>query len=107
MAKVTNTSNTPLFVGGVEIAPHSTVEIDDAALAHAKKAVAVLALFAEYKLKLGDAAAKAEAERKNLYAGTPAGSVKPKQEKTLPARRGVSTEVVVAKPSVADNFVAV
>lgn len=92
MAKITNTSNTPLVVGGVEIAPHTSVEIDDAALASARRAKAIIIWFAAGKLVEGEIAAKAEEQKK----GKPATSlVKPPLE-TQPARRGVTPSVTAA-----------
>lgn len=84
MAKVTNTSNQPLLVGGVQIAPHTTVEVDDRALAKARETKAVQSWFASDQLRVGEAAAKLEAAKKKRphFAGTPAGSVLPKQPKT-------------------------
>lgn len=114
MTKVTNTTNQPLVVGGVEIAAHSTAEIDDAAYAEAYQTKAVLALFATNKLKLGDNAErveKAKAEEikqgKPSYDGTPAAAIRPKQQKTLPARRGVVAAVKssVAKPKLSEHYV--
>ncbi len=60
MAKVTNTSNQPIFVGGVNIAPHTTAEVDDRALAKAREMKAVQGWFASDQLRVGEAAAKLE-----------------------------------------------
>ena len=83
MAKVTNTSNQPLHVGGVRIAPHSTVEVDDRALTQARATKAVQGWFASDQLRVGEAAAKLEAAKKKRpsFAGTPAGAVQPNQPK--------------------------
>ena len=112
MPKVTNTTNQPLVVGVVEIAAYSTAEIDDAAYNEARLSKATLALFATGKLKLGSSAEreaklKADAAKKGKlsFAGTPAATIRPKQEKTLPARRGVSTQTAVVRSKLSEHNV--
>jgi hypothetical protein len=94
MEQVTNTSDMPQLVGGVEIAPHSTAEIDDAVVTEAKRAKATLILFASGKLKLGKRAAKAEADKRATV------------HATQPARRGVTTARAVVAPKPSENYVA-
>jgi hypothetical protein len=80
MAKVTNTTNLSLYIGKVEIKPHSTAEVPDDELATAKKNKVVASWFASEKLALGDTAATKEAASKGKLstAGTPPGAVRPK-----------------------------
>jgi hypothetical protein len=86
MAKVTNTTNLSLYVGKVEIKPHSTAEVPDDELATAKKNKVVASWFASEKLALGDTAATKEATAKQKgklsTAGTPPGAIRPKEDKT-------------------------
>jgi hypothetical protein len=82
MAKVTNTTNLSLYIGKVEIKPHTTAEVPDDELAQAKKNKVVASWFASEKLALGDTAATKEAATKGKLstAGTPPGAVRPKQD---------------------------
>ena len=83
MAKVTNTTNLSLYVGKVEIKPHSTAEVPDDELVAAKKNKVVASWFASERLALGDTAAAKEAAAKGKLstAGTPPGTVRPKEDK--------------------------
>lgn len=104
MAKVTNTSDMPLLVGGVEIAPHTTVEVDDRALGKAKETKVVQGWFASDQLRTGEAAEKLEASKKDKphFAGTPAGAVRPNQPKSrsqfVPKPGSIASGAVKAKP---------
>jgi hypothetical protein len=71
--KVTNTGDQPLYLGSVNIAPHTTADVPDDVLAEAKKSKVVEGWFANGTLKTGDAAADAEAEshKQSGVPGTP------------------------------------
>ena len=81
MAKITNTTDDLFYIGEVEIKPHSTVEIADAALKYAKHSKAIMALLATGRLAEGDTAERREAANVlNPPRRGPAALVRPKQE---------------------------